>query len=149
VVPRAYRFRVYPTAEQELTLRRTFGCVRWAWNQFLAEQRARARRGERRLSYGQTSAYLTTLKRQPEHTWLNEVSCVPLQQALRHLARAHRNWTEGRAREPVFKRKRDAVGHTVAAGGGLVRPTRAEALVGAARRSRKMAERSPSGIRPA
>ena len=42
-----------------------------------------------------------------------------------------------------------AVGHTVAACGGLVRPPRAEALVGTARRSRKMVERSPSRIRPA
>src|SRR5919204_2269856 len=107
MVQRAFRFRVYPTAEQEPVLRRTFGCVRWVWNQLLAEQRARAQRGQRRLSYGQTSAYLTALKQQPEHGWLNEVSCVPLQQALRHLARAHLNWSAGIAHQPVFKRKRD------------------------------------------
>src|ERR687887_1339521 len=107
MVQRAYRFRVYPTPEQEVVLRRTFGCVRWVWNQLLAEQRARAQRGQRRLPYGQTSAYLTGLKRQPEHAWLNQVSCVPLQQTLRHLARAHLNWRNGAAQEPVFKRKRD------------------------------------------
>jgi putative transposase len=27
---------------------------------------------------------LTVLKKDPELAWLNEVSCVPLQQALRH-----------------------------------------------------------------
>src|SRR5919198_3370565 len=107
MVQRAYRFRIYPTPEQELVLRRTFGCVRWVWNQLLAEQRARTQRGQRCLSYGQTSTYLTALKRQPEHAWLKEVSCVPLQQTLRHLARAHLNWSAGTAHEPVFKRKRD------------------------------------------
>jgi hypothetical protein len=31
---------------------------------------------------------LTELKQQEDYAWLNEVSCVPPQQALRHLARA-------------------------------------------------------------
>jgi putative transposase len=104
---RAYRYRAYPTPTQELLLRRTFGCIRWVWNRLLAEQRARAAQGRPRLSYGQTSARLTTLKHQPQQSWLNEVSYVPLQQTLRHLARAHHNWYEGRAAEPVFKRKHD------------------------------------------
>jgi putative transposase len=104
---RAYRFRVYPTPVQEVLMRRTFGCVRWVWNTLLAAQRARAARGLRRLSYGQTSTQLTTLKQQPEHIWLNEVPSVPLQQTLRHLDRAHRHWREGRAGEPVCKRKHD------------------------------------------
>jgi putative transposase len=45
------------------------------------------------------------LKREPETTWLNEVSSVPPQQALRHLDRAFRNFFEGRAKYPAFHRK--------------------------------------------
>ena len=37
---------------------------------------------------------------------LNEVSSVPLQQALRHLDKAFRNFFEGRADYPAFKKKR-------------------------------------------
>jgi putative transposase len=48
---------------------------------------------------------LTTLKQQPETAWLNEVSSVPLQQALRHLDKAFRNFFAGRAKYPAFQKK--------------------------------------------
>jgi len=35
---RAYRFRIYPTSEQETMIRKTFGCVR-LFNQMLAERK--------------------------------------------------------------------------------------------------------------
>jgi putative transposase len=45
------------------------------------------------------------LKQQPETNWLNEVSCVPPQQALRHLDKAFKNFFDGRAKYPTFKKK--------------------------------------------
>ena len=56
-------------------------------------------------STSDTSAALTRLKQQPDYGWLNEVSCVPPQQALRHLDRAFRNFFDGRAKYPTFKKK--------------------------------------------
>jgi len=41
------------------------------------------------MSYKDMSALLTQWKKDPEFSWLNEVSCVPLQQALRHLDKAY------------------------------------------------------------
>jgi Probable transposase. len=38
-----------------------------------------------RITYNQTSGWLTKWKQQEEFKFLNEVSCVPLQQSLRHL----------------------------------------------------------------
>ena len=61
-------------------------------------------RGEH-LFYSDTSAALTTLKQRPETIWLNEVSSVPPQQALRHLDKAFKNFFEGRAKYPTFKKK--------------------------------------------
>jgi len=49
---------------------------------------------------------LTSLKKQEEVPWLQEVSSVPLQQALRHLESAFHNFFNGRARYPTFKKKR-------------------------------------------
>jgi putative transposase len=57
------------------------------------------------LSYAATSAALTLLKREPETTWLQDVSSVPPQQALRHLDRAFRNFFEGRSKYPAFHKK--------------------------------------------
>jgi putative transposase len=58
-----------------------------------------------RIGYHEASAALTVLKQQPETAWLNEVSSVPLQQALRHLDTAVRRFFAGRAKYPTFKKK--------------------------------------------
>ena len=60
---------------------------------------------QERVSYADTSAALTALKQQPETIWLNEVSSVPTQQALRHLDSAFRNFFEGRTKYPTFHKK--------------------------------------------
>jgi putative transposase len=51
------------------------------------------------------SAALTGWKKEADCTWLNEVSCVPLQQSLRHLQTAFRNFFAKRAAYPRFKSK--------------------------------------------
>ena len=102
---KAYKYRIYPTPQQECMLVRTFGCCRFVYNWALRERTdAYFQRGER-LSYEGTAHRLTALKQQADHTWLGEVSSVPLQQALRHLDRAFRNFFEGRAAYPTFHQK--------------------------------------------
>lgn len=102
----AYRYRFYPTPAQAENLDRTFGCVRLVYNKALdARVKAWYRRKER-ISYVETSALLTKWKRRKDFGFLNEVSAVPLQQALRHLQAGYANFWEGRAGHPSFKRKR-------------------------------------------
>ena len=104
-VKRAYRFRCYPTPEQEVILARTFGCARFAYNHMLRLRTDAWFKEQKRIDYHATSAALTALKKQPEFVWLNEVSSVPVQQALRHLQTAFANFFAKRARYPSFKRK--------------------------------------------
>lgn len=104
-IKRAYRFRFYPTPEQELILARTFGCARFAYNHMLRLRTDAWFQRQERIGYHETSAALTKLKREPEFAWLNEVSSVPVQQALRHLQTAFANFFAKRARYPSFKRK--------------------------------------------
>lgn len=59
------------------------------------------------MGYHASSAALTSLKQQDDHAWLREVSCVPTQQALRHLQTAFRGFFEKRTGYPAFKRKHD------------------------------------------
>ena len=99
----AYRCRAYPDATQQAMLNRTFGCVRVVWNTILAIRQQRYVTERTGTSYGQASAALTALKKDPQRAWLNEVSCVPLQQALRHQQQAFAAFFAGRARYPRFK----------------------------------------------
>ncbi|WP_045311501.1 RNA-guided endonuclease InsQ/TnpB family protein [Lentzea aerocolonigenes] len=99
----AYKCRAYPTPEQIAALNRTFGCVRVAWNKTLGERHRRYRDQGVPTSYKETDAALTRWKRTEELAFLSEVSCVPLQQALRHQHAAFQNFFAGRTRHPRFK----------------------------------------------
>jgi putative transposase len=102
---RAYKYRFSPTDEQVHILVRTFGCCRFVYNWALRHRTdAFFQRGERLYS-NQVAVMLTELKQQEETAWLKEVSSVPLQQALRHLDTAFRNFFEGRAQYPKFHKK--------------------------------------------
>ena len=57
------------------------------------------------LSYKETSAMLTELKRQAEYQWLNEVDSMANQESLKDLANAYKNFFQGKAKYPRFKSK--------------------------------------------
>lgn len=99
----AFRYRVYPTDEQQQLLRRTFGCVRVVWNRALRYRTDAWYERQERVNYNATSSLLTGWKKEPEFAWLNEVSAVPLQQCLRHQQTAFSNFFEKRARYPRLK----------------------------------------------
>jgi putative transposase len=106
-IKRAYRFRCYPTPDQQVVLARTFGCARFVYNHMLRLRTDAWFQRQERVGYHETSAALTALKKQPEMVWLNEVSSVPLQQSLRHLQTAFVNFFAKRAAYPSFKSKHD------------------------------------------
>ncbi|MFC8505463.1 RNA-guided endonuclease InsQ/TnpB family protein [Streptomyces sp. NPDC057411] len=106
VVKRAFKYRFFPTVEQTELLSRTFGCVRKVYNLALAERDRVWRVEQRRLTYGDTSALLTQWKRTEEYAYLREVSCVPLQQALRHLQAAYTGFFAQRSKYPRFKSRK-------------------------------------------
>ena len=56
VVKRAYKYRFYPSEQQEQELRRTFGCVRLVYNKALEARTAAWYTERRRVNYDQTSA---------------------------------------------------------------------------------------------
>src|SRR5215467_1863726 len=111
---KAYKYRFYPTLSQKQTLARTFGCCRYVYNWALRERTDAYYQRAERLYYQDTAERLVTLKKQEETIWLSEVSSVPLQQALRHLDQAFRNFFEGRAQYPTYKKKRQQQSATYA-----------------------------------
>jgi putative transposase len=102
---KAYRYRFYPTAEQEQLLRQTMGCVRLVYNKALAARTEAWYERQERVDYVLTSSMLTVWKKQEDLDFLNDVSCVPLQQGLRHLQKAFGNFWAGRTKYPNFKKK--------------------------------------------
>lgn len=101
----AYKCRAYPDPEQAAMLARTFGCIRLVWNKTLAERHERWHVHGQRTAYRETDAALTEWKKTADLAFLNEVSSVPLQQALRHQHAGFGNFFAGRARYPRFKNR--------------------------------------------
>jgi putative transposase len=71
---KAFKYRIYPTPDQEIFLSKTFGCVRFVWNQMVANFNSFSKDGPNRPMNEKI------LKDNPEHIWLNEVSSAALQQ---------------------------------------------------------------------
>jgi len=83
-----YQYRFYPTDQQRQSLAQLFGCVRVVWNDALAF----CKQSEKLPGYNKLSAMLTQCKKTDERKWLSDVSSVPLQQSLRHLDVAYKNF---------------------------------------------------------
>ncbi len=110
-----FKYRFYPTVEQKIQLAQTFGCTRFVYNWALALRTDSYYQENKSLSYQDTSNALTKLKKEPEKSWLKEVSSVPLQQGLRHLNTAFKNFFAGRTKYPRFKKKNNKQSMTYAA----------------------------------
>jgi putative transposase len=102
---KAFKYRFYPTPEQETLLRQTMGCTRLVYNRALAARTQAWYERLERVGYIETSTMLTNWKKQDDLQFLNDVSSVPLQQGLRHLQTAFSNFFAGRAKYPSFKKK--------------------------------------------
>ena len=100
---RGFYYRFYPTAEQKTALAKTFGCTRYVYNWALDLRSTAWHERPERIDYRASFGALTALKRQIP--WLNEVSCVPVQQSPRHLQTAFVNFWQNGAQYPVFRRK--------------------------------------------
>lgn len=101
----AYRFELQPNGEQQHLMRRFAGSCRYVYNKALALQQEQHEAGEKKLGYAALCKALTEWKGQPQTLWLNETPSQALQQALKNLERAYKNFFEKRADFPRFKKK--------------------------------------------
>ena len=101
----AYKYELKPNGEQQRRMRRFAGSCRHVYNKALALQQERHEAGEKKLGYAALCKSLTEWKAQPETLWLNETPSQALQQSLKNLERAYKNFFEKRADFPRFKKK--------------------------------------------
>ncbi len=104
----SYEYRIYPDARQRELIARTFGCCRYAYNRALAARKASYEAGEKMPSINDCIKMLPAWKADPETSWLKDADSMALQQALRDLDKAYRNFfrAPGKVGFPRFKSKR-------------------------------------------
>lgn len=103
VIKKAYKYRIYPTKEQQKQLAIQFGHARFVYNWALGVRKAHYEEHGKGIDYQDTAYMLTLIKNFVP--WLKEANAQVLQQSLKDLDRAYINFFEGRAKYPKFKSK--------------------------------------------
>ena len=103
---KAIKYRIYPNKDQTDFFNKCFGCCRFVYNQALNWRILAYNADKTSLNYNDTAYGLTTIKKY--YPWLKEADSIALQQALRHLDAAFKNFfSDTRFGFPKFKSKKN------------------------------------------
>lgn len=89
---KAFKFRIYPNAEQRTLFAKTFGCVRFVYNYYLKMKIDKYNADKTSLNYTACANDMSKLKKSSDTAFLKEVDSISLQQSLRHLDSAFHNF---------------------------------------------------------
>ncbi len=97
---KAYKFRIYPNAEQRILFAKTFGCVRFIYNKMLSDKIDYYKLTGKKLNN-------TPAKYKSEFKWLKEVDSLALANAQMNLQTAYNNFfRDKKVGFPKFKSKK-------------------------------------------
>ena len=106
---KAYKFRIYPNAYQEVLIIKTIGCVRFVYNYFLALWNEEYSKNGKGLTYNSCSAMLPQMKKNEATSWLKEVDSIALQSSVKNLSDSFSRFFKKQNRRPQFKSKKNPV----------------------------------------
>ncbi|EFC6022060.1 transposase [Escherichia coli] len=101
----AFKFQLRPGGQQECEMRRFAGACRFVFNRALALQNENHEAGNKYIPYGKMASWLVEWKNATEMQWLKDSPSQPLQQSLKDLERAYKNFFQNRAAFPRFKKR--------------------------------------------
>ena len=105
-VVKGFKYRIYPSIEQEIQLAKTFGCVRFIYNQILAKKIELYQTIKKSLSKTDCNNYCNReLKK--EYLWLKDVDKFALTNSIYNLDSAYQKFFKEHTGFPKFKSKHD------------------------------------------
>jgi len=107
IINKSFKYRIYPTKEQEVLLSKHFGSKRFVWNYFLNQRKTVYLENKKSLNYYDNARSLTQLKKQEEFVWLKEVNSQSVQASLRDLDVAYNRFFSKQGMFPRFKSRKD------------------------------------------
>lgn len=98
---KAYKYRLYPTKEQEMYFSKCFGCVRFIYNKMLNDKIEYYKNNNKMLNN-------TPAQYKKEYQWLKEVDSLALANAQMNLDKAYKNFFRDKSVGfPKFKSKKN------------------------------------------
>ena len=101
----AFKFQLRPDGQQERDMRRFAGACRFVFNRALALQNENHEAGNKYIPYTRMASWLIEWKVDADTQWLKEAPSQPLQQSLKDLERAYKNFFQKRTAFPRFKKR--------------------------------------------
>lgn len=89
---KAFKFRIYPTEDQEAALRIQFGHSRFVYNRFIDSRKTTFLTTGKGVSFYDFKKQVTAMKQQPDFAWLKEADSQVLQASLEDADRAYQNF---------------------------------------------------------
>jgi putative transposase len=105
---RAYKYRIYPTKQQEVLIAKHLGSCRFIYNYALAKKVKAYQVDGTNLSRFDIQADLPNMKKSEEYCWLKEVNSLSLQASLANLDSAYTKFFREHKGFPRFKSKKDS-----------------------------------------
>lgn len=104
---KAYKYRLYPNAEQTVLINKTFGSVRFVYNKMLEERKSVYERYKDNKEELKKQRYKLPADFKKEYPWLKEADSLALANAQLNLQKAFANYfRDKKAGFPKFKSKR-------------------------------------------
>ena len=103
---KGYKIRIYPNKEQKIHIEKHIGACRFIWNYMLNLQNENYKAGNKYISRFDMIRSLTSLKKQKEYQWLNEVSMSSLQNICTDLDKDFKGFFDKEHKYPNFKSKK-------------------------------------------
>ena len=104
-IKQSFKYELKQDPGQQRSMYRFAGCRRRVFNMGLGLQMANYEAGERYIRYESMAKNLGTWRRNSGTVWLSEAPFHTLQQALKDLDMAYKNFFAQRANFPTFKKK--------------------------------------------
>ncbi|MHA6485030.1 RNA-guided endonuclease TnpB family protein [Paenibacillus sp. strain BS8-2] len=103
---KAFKYRIYPNAEQEILINKTFGCVRFIYNQMLANRKEVYESFKDDKEAMKKQKYRLPADFKKDFVWLKEVDSLALANAQLNLQTAYKNFfRDPSVGFPKFKNK--------------------------------------------
>jgi putative transposase len=102
---KSYKYKLTPNEEQIVLLNKHFGSIRFVYNYFLNERKREYETNKNNINYYDNAKSLTELKKQEDFIWLNEINSQSLQDSLKNLETAYKNFFRFKKGFPKFKSK--------------------------------------------
>ena len=104
---KSYKTEIFPTSEQKQIIHRTIGVCRYVYNFYLAHNKEIYEKEEKFVSGYDFSKWLNNeyLPKNPEFSWIREVSSKSVKQSIMNAQRAFKNFFSHKSGFPNWKKK--------------------------------------------